>query len=98
MGLDNLNASAQNNNGSEETFVEFCKVEMMSPDHPNGGFEMIQEGSDKEGVMQYKPCQVKEGSKINLRVTMKVYNDTVLGLDFRGTIKYKDMKVVVEED
>ena len=29
---------------------------------------------------------------------MKVHNDTVLGLDFRGAIKYKDMKTVIQED
>jgi hypothetical protein len=48
--------------------------------------------------MQTVPYTVKEGSTVSLRVTMKVHNDTVLGLDFRGAIKYKDMKTVIQED
>jgi hypothetical protein len=38
MGLDKLNASAKNNSGSEECFVEFKKIEVVSPDHPDGAF------------------------------------------------------------
>ena len=98
MGLTNLNASALNKKGGDETFVEFVKVEIVSSDHEKGGFVMEMDKPDAEGVMQFKPSQVKEGCTIALRATMKVYNDTVLGLDFRGTIKWKDMKTVITED
>ena len=53
---------------------------------------------DKDGVMQIENFKVKEGCTIKLRATFKVYNDTVLGLDFRGEIKYKDMKSVAKDD
>ena len=44
--------------------------------------------------MTTKPYQIKEGSTVAFKVTFKVYNDTVLGLDFRGDLRYKDMKSV----
>ena len=53
---------------------------------------------DKDGVMQIENFKVKEGCTMKLRATFKVYNDTVLGLDFRGEIKYKDMKSVAKDD
>jgi hypothetical protein len=31
---------------------------------------------------------LKEGTKIKMRITFKVYNDTVVGLDFRGKLDY----------
>ena len=97
LGLNQLNASAVGG-GKEDVFVEFQKVEIISDGHPQGGFQMKMDKPDKEGVMQFEPCKVKEGTTIALRATMKVFNDTVLGLDFRGNIKWKDMKVVVTED
>ena len=45
-----------------------------------------------------KKFKIKEGTTCKLRATFKVYNDTVLGLDFRGEIKYKDMKTAAKDD
>ena len=42
--------------------------------------------------------KIKEGSTVKLRATFKVYNDTVLGMDFRGEIKFKDLKVAAKDD
>ena len=39
-----------------------------------------------------------EGSTCRFRVQFKVYHDTVLGLDFRGNVRYKDLKNVITED
>ena len=43
MGINqnNLDSSA---NLKGETFVEFVKIEIVSPEHPNGGFTLESDG------------------------------------------------------
>ena len=96
LGIDNLcnSASSSAKGNAEETFVEFVKLEIVSEEHPDGCMPVDFLKPDKEGVIQTVPCKVKEGCVVGFRVTMKVYNDTVRGLDFRGDLKYKDMKSV----
>ena len=98
LGINNLDESATANVDSkgnpDETFVEFVKLEIVSAEHPAGCMPINFLKPDKDGVIQTEPCKVKEGTTVGFRVTMKVYNDTVLGLDFRGDLKYKDMKSV----
>ena len=80
-----------------EPFVEFTKVEIVAPDHPNGGF-VVEFDGQVDGEMKMKPYVVKEGSSVKFRAHFKVYHDTVLGLDFRCTVRYKDMKDVITEE
>jgi len=55
LGLSNLHKTASANVGqginAEETFVEFCKLEFISPQHPKGGLEMKTTKPDKDGIM-----------------------------------------------
>ena len=100
LGINNLceSASSSAKGNPDETFVEFVKLEIVSAEHPNGCMPIDFLKPDKDGVIQTVPCKVKEGCVVGFRVTMKVYNDTVLGLDFRGDLKYKDMKSVQSWD
>ena len=45
-----------------------------------------------------KPYVIKEGATVKFRATFKVFHDTVLGLDFRCTVRYKDIKDVITEE
>ena len=95
---DSATENVESKGNPEETFVEFTKFEVVSPEHPAGAVTVDFLKPDKEGVIQTQPVKIKEGCTVGFRVTMRVYNDTVLGLDFRGDLKYKDMKSVQNWD
>ena len=62
----------------DDPFVQICSLHVLSPQHPQGGFEMKSIGLDKEGIMEYAPYTVQEGADVKFRVIFKVYNNTVL--------------------
>ena len=51
LGLNvNMDPSAKS---GKPVFVEICSIHIVSPQHPEGSFELKETGFDKDGVKQY---------------------------------------------
>ena len=94
LGIEKLDQSAIT---GDDPFVQIISLHVLSPQHPDGGFEMKEVGRDKEGIMEYAPYTVKEGCDVKFRVIFKVYNNTVLQLSFTGEIYYMTKALKVDE-